>query len=353
MEETYFKNVMTATIFAVLLILSFFLIKPILLAIVSGMILAFIFTPLYKWLHKVTHGENLSATIICILLILIILLPLWFLTPIMINQSIKLYLSSQTMDLITPLKTIFPSFFTSETFSAEVGNVLSKFITNLSDSLINFAAGLIWNFPTIMLQLLVMFFTLFFVLRDRDQLVSFIQSLLPFSKEVQKKLFESSTGITSAVLYGQIVIGLIQGVIMGIGFFLFNVPNSLVLTLLASLAGVLPIIGTMIVWFPVLIYLFANGNNFAGFGILIFGLISSNIDNFLRPLFVSKRVKIPSSIILIGMIGGIFFFGVLGLILGPLILSYLLIILETYQKRKKSEFFVEQEEGNSFLLSKN
>jgi predicted PurR-regulated permease PerM len=193
------------------------------------------------------------------------------------------------------------------------------------------------------LHLLVASFAFFFALRDHEEIVEYVRSLLPFSKDVEKKLFDYTKGITNSVIYGQIVIGLIQGVISGLGFFIFGVPNALLLTLLATLAGVLPIIGTGIVVVPVVAYLFLAGNTVPAIGVSIFGIISSTIDNILRPIIVSRRTQIHSAIILIGMISGLFLFGVLGLILGPLILAYLIIILEIYRKKRSPEFLIKNE----------
>lgn len=333
MEEIYFRKIMSIVVLAVLIILSFFLLKPLILSIIFGMILAFIFYPVYNWLNKKTRSKNLSSFLICFSLIIIIALPAWFLTPIAVDQSIKIYLASQQMDFIAPIKSLFPSFFTSETFSAEIGSMIHSFATKTTNKLMNVLSSLILNFPVIFLQSIVVFFTLFFVLRDKDKFIEYIKSLLPFTKDVQKKLFESSKNITSAVIYGQIVIGVIQGVVMGVGFFLFKVPNPFIFTLLAILSGILPIIGVSIVFIPIVIYLLIAGNTFSALGVAFFGILSSSLDNFLRPIIVSKRTQIPSSIVLIGMIGGILLFGILGLILGPLILAYLLIVLELYRNK--------------------
>jgi len=188
----------------------------------------------------------------------------------------------------------------------------------------------------------VVFFTLFFVLRDKEEMTSYIESLLPFSKDVEKKLFELSKNLTASVIYGQIVIGIFQGIFLGVGLFIFKVPNALILTLLACLAGILPIIGVAIIWVPVAIYLLIAGNTFQALGVIIFGLISSSLDNFIRPIIVSKKTQMPSSLILIGMIGGLFLFGILGLILGPLILAYLLIILEVYRNKRTPSILTKQ-----------
>ena len=341
MEEIYFKKIMTAGIFLILIVLSFFLVKPILISLILGIILAFIFSPIYDWINDKIKSKNITAFILCALLLAIIILPIWFLTPIIIDQSFKVYQASQNMDFITPLKNIFPSMFASEEFSSEIGSIIRTFVTTTANKLVNSFGELILNFPVLFLHSLVVFFTFFFVLRDREELASYLKSLSPFSRDVEKKFFESSKGITASVIYGQVIIGLIQGIIAGIGFFIFQVPNALFLTFLASLAGIFPIIGTAIVWVPVAIYLIMDGNTFATLGVVIFGTISSSIDTFLRPIIVSKRTRIHSSVLLIGMVGGFFLFGIVGFVLGPLILSYLLILLEIYRKKSVPGIFIQ------------
>ena len=173
-------------------------------------------------------------------------------------------------------------------------------------------------------------------------MVLYIKSLLPFSKDVENKLFQQTEGITYSVLYGQVVIGILQGIIAGLGFFIFGVSNALLLTLFACLAGIFPIIGTTIVWIPVAIYLFVGGNLLAGTGVAIFGAVASVIDNILKPMIVSQRTTMPTSVALIGMVGGLFLFGILGFILGPLILAYLLIILDLYRNKKVPGLLVQE-----------
>ena len=153
---------------------------------------------------------------------------------------------------------------------------------------------------------------------------------------------DSIPALTISVIYGQVVVGILQGLAVGIGFFIFKVPNALFLTLLACIAGVFPIIGTTIVWAPVVIYLLIAGNTLPAFGVIIFGFISATLDNLVRPIIVAKRAHMHSALMLIGMIGGLFLFGIMGFILGPLILAYLLIILEIYRNKKSPGIFLKQ-----------
>jgi predicted PurR-regulated permease PerM len=342
MDKEYLRKITTGIVLLVLMVLAFFLVRPILLSIIMGLILAFVFSPIYDRIYKYSKSRNLSSFLICLLLLLVIILPLWFLTPIAIDQSIKVYIASQQMDFVTPLKNFFPGLFVSEQFSAEIGSTIYSFVTKITNSLMNSISKLILNFPTLFLQLLVVFFVLFFVLRDKEELIKYIQSILPFSKEIEKKLFKSSKDITVSVLYGQVVIGILQGIIVGIGFFIFKIPNALLLTFFAALAGIFPIIGTAIVWVPIVIYLLIAGDSLPAIGVAVFGLCSTIVENLVKPVFISKRTNMNTSLILIGMIGGLFLFGILGIILGPLIIAYLLIILELYRDKGSPTVFTQE-----------
>jgi predicted PurR-regulated permease PerM len=314
------------------------------MSIITAIIFAFVMTPLYNKLSKKIKSRNLNATIITVILIIIITIPAIFLTPVLLKQSIAIFLESQKINLIKPLQDIFPSLFMSDVFASEIASIIHSFITKITNGTMNMITNFIFNFPTLFLQSLVMLFTFFFVLRDNDKFVSYIQSILPFPKKTEEKLFKSSKDITFSVLYGQIIIGIMQGLFAGVSFFIFGVENALFLTVLACIMGIFPIIGTSIVWIPVAIYLFVEGQFWPAIGVISFGTIASIVENGVKPMIIAKRTNVNSAIILLGMIGGVFLFGALGFILGPLILSYLLIILEIYRDKRLPGVFIKHPE---------
>jgi predicted PurR-regulated permease PerM len=338
MNDEYFKKAVTTGIVIVLIALTFLVLKPILLSIIMGIILAVVFAPIYEYTLKYVKKPNLNSAIICIALILIILIPLIFLTPIIIEQSFGIYVASQQISFEGVISNLLPSL--SDDFSAELGGVLNKFITNSANSFVNSFSSLIFNLPNFLLQLIIVFSTFFFVLRDMAGFEKYVRSLLPFSKSIEDRLFKSSKDITFSVIYGQIIVGAIQGIIVGVGFFIFGVPNFLFLTILAILAGIFPIVGTTLIWLPVMIFLFIAGNDFQAVGVAAFGIVAAFIDNIVRPILVSKRARMHPLLILVGMIGGLFFFGILGFILGPLIIAYALIILEIYRGKELKGIFI-------------
>lgn len=336
-----FRKTMTTVLVIALMVLSFLVLRPILVSIIMALILVFIFSPIYDWLYKHIRNKNLSVTLIILFLLAIVVLPLWFLTPVLMRQTLAIFRKVQEIDFMSAIGSIFPAVFTSEEISNEVRHSIISLTRGTFDTVIDFLTQIIINIPIILLHLIVVFFTFFFVLKEKETVVEYVKSILPFSKEVERKLFEYTRGITASILYGHIVTGIIQGIILGIGLYIFGIPHALFLSIIAILAGILPMVGPMFIWIPLTIYLFSVGSIFTAIGILVFGLISSNIDNILRPIIVARRTQIHMGIIMISMIGGLFFYGILGLLLGPLIISYLLIFLEIYRGKKYPEIIRE------------
>lgn len=335
MEKDLLRKVGTSAILLILVVLTFFLLKPFLIAILLGLMLALVLYPIFNWFVKKVKHKGWASFIVCVLLAVVIFVPLWFLLPILVKQSIQIFIASQQLDLVTPFKNLFPSLFAYEQIGSEMSSIIYSFVTNITNSAMNILSDVVLNFAKITLQILVTLFVFFFALKDGKKLVDYLQSILPFEKEVEKKLFNSSKEITYSVLYGQVVLGVLQGIVVGIGFFAFGVSNALFLTIIAALAGIFPIIGTMIVWLPVVIYMMITGDPVGSIiGVAVFGVLSSLLENFVKPVFVAHRTNLHSALVLVGMIGGLFMFGILGIILGPLILAYLLIILEVYRNKK-------------------
>jgi predicted PurR-regulated permease PerM len=337
MDEKSFNKIASMVLLAVLAILTFFILRPILISTIFALILSFIFYPIYKKFLLWTKNKNLSALIICLILLAIIIIPLLFFVPLLVKQTFEVYLYMQGEDVLVPLHNLISNFFPSSDISNDLIIAVNSFTSKLASSFLSKFTEILLNSPIILLNLVLILFVFFFGLRDGDKFVNYIQTVSPLSKEAEKKIFKQFKDITHSVIFGQIVVGIAQGIITAIALFIFKVPNALVLTLIATFVGVLPIIGPWLVWVPVDIYLFLTGRTAAGFGMLVYGLlIITWVDTLVRPLIVSKKTKMNSAIVLVSMLGGLFVFGVLGLILGPLIISYLILLLESYKNKRES-----------------
>jgi len=312
-------------------ILAFIVIRPIFFAIIYGMLFAYILSPIYRFFLRRVKNENLAALIVCLGIFLILTIIFGIILGSIFNQLFSLYFAAQKIDLANILETMLPL---SSDISSNIANSIQVSFSNLLTSYANSIGDIIFNLPNLLLQMLVVFLILFYSLRDGEKAFKYFRGLSPMKRDVQVRFFEHFKGITKSVLVGQIVVGVIQGIIAGVGYFIFEVPNALLMTVITMLVGVIPIIGPWLVWIPIDIYLFAIGKTGAGLGLFLYGLFLINwVDTIIRPMIVSRRTQINPAIILIGMIGGLYVFGLLGLIVGPLILAYVILILELYRKQ--------------------
>ena len=240
--EKNFKDIITAILIAGLFILAILILKPVAMSIIFGILLSYIFFPIYKRVLIKIKKENLSAFLVCILLLLIVLIPLIFILSSIINQAINVYLSLQNIDLAFSLKQSLPSLFSSE-LSTNLASSMNSIVSKTISYFISKFSGFILNIPIIMLQFFIVIFVFFFGLRDGKKAVEYVRSLSPFEKETAQRFFIQFKDITNSVLLGQVVVGVIQGIIAGIGYFIFGVPYALFLTLLTMLVGIIPLIG--------------------------------------------------------------------------------------------------------------
>jgi len=336
LSDKTLKLIVSILLASAIFILTAVILKPVIMSIVLGILLGYIIYPLYVLTHKKIKNENLAALLVCLTLSALIIVPILVFFNSLVTQIVNLYWVLQNFNLANILGTMFPSFL--ENLSQQLTATINSFIPTLLSGALTTLTNIILNSPVYLLKFFVVIFVFFFTLRDGERIVEYIQSLSPLNKETEKQFFSHFRDITYSVLVGQIVIGILQGIVAGIGYFIFGVPNAVILTLVTILVGIIPMIGPWLVWVPVDFYLFSIGETNAGIGLLIYGLfIVSWLDNLLRPIIVSRRTKINSAIIIIGIIGGMMVFGVVGLVLGPLILAYAILILELYRKTKETE----------------
>jgi predicted PurR-regulated permease PerM len=339
MENGLFTKVLTAIIIIAVFVVSLFILKPILLSIIIALLAAYIFRPVYQKIRVYIKEKNTATAVLIILIILIFIIPVWFLTPLMIRQGFETYTQLQKIDLgnfITESLSFIPSQQVLTSFSAGINN----FVTQSFNSFLKGLTDLIVNFSDILLKFTVFIFVFYFAIRDADKLKEYVIKMSPFSSSTEKELIEEFRKITNAVVYGQFLIGVIQGIMLGLGLFILGVPNSLVLTFAAVAVSIIPVLGSWLIWLPVSIFLLVSGNIISGIILLLYGaLFVSVIDNVLRLFFLSKSSNLNIPLSVVGIIGGLYTFGIIGLVLGPLIICYMMVFINLYKDGKLHDIF--------------
>lgn len=205
-------------------------------------------------------------------------------------------------------------------------NVLER-IASSGGSVVMGAVGTVVSF-------MLMLFVLFFVLRDGPAFARKVVRLLPIEERRRSRLWQHLQDVTRAVFVGIGLTALVQGVLVGIGFWIAGLPSPLVFGVLAALFALVPFVGTLIVWGPGAIFLAIQGEFGHAIFLAIWGVVVVGmVDNFLRPMLISGRVQVPTIAVFIGVMGGLSAFGFIGLFLGPIVLG-LLVALFSFESEE-------------------
>ncbi|NYT81073.1 AI-2E family transporter [Alcaligenaceae bacterium] len=300
-------------------------------AIFWGAILAIIFQPLQRRLENRLKGRpNLCALISLFVIILIVILPVIFITGSLLQEGAVIYkrISSGELNLgayFEQIMNALPASVHDTLTRFGVGDIfslrekLSASALQGSKFLATQAVNVGQNTAQFLIGLGIMLYMLFFLLRDGVQLARQARHLIPLSEEHKQHLFRKFATVIKATVKGNVVVAATQGALGGLMFAFLGIQGALLWGVVMAFLSLLPAVGASLIWIPVAIYYLVTGAILQGVALTLFGvLVIGLIDNLLRPLLVGKDTKIPDYVILISTLGGLAVFGLNGFVIGPL-----------------------------------
>jgi predicted PurR-regulated permease PerM len=172
---------------------------------------------------------------------------------------------------------------------------------------------------------------LFFLLRDSDAFALGLRRLLPFEREQNDRLSLMTQRLVSASVSATLAISLVQGIVGGITFALLGITGAAVWGLVMGLLSFLPLVGATLIWLPAAVWLLLSGSVIKGVILLAVGIgIMGNVDNVVRPLFLSGHAQMNTLVVLVSLLGGVSAFGFIGVVLGPLVAAIITALVESY-----------------------
>ncbi|MBT4605242.1 AI-2E family transporter [archaeon] len=337
-----------AMLFLALVVLAFFVIKPLVLPLFFAGLLGYMLQPLYRWIKKKTKKPNISSFAVCSLVVVTILIPTVYFFKLLLQESYVLYLTIKQKLAIGVLTgcdiqvcNAISEFVSIPQVQFQIQEA-SRYITNIT---INWSSDLLSTLPSILLNAFVMIFALFYFLRDGPALIERIGYYLSVQKAQYAKILRRLQDATRGIVYGYLLIALIQGILGLIGFFIFGVESAIFWSIVMTFFALIPFAGTGVIWGPAGFLMLTSGITasdpvmiWKGVGLLAYGIfVISSIDNILRPSLMGDKAKIHPAIIMLGIFGGLAFFGIFGVIIGPIVLSLASIVVETYLGDKPSK----------------
>jgi predicted PurR-regulated permease PerM len=331
----------------VLLLLAFFIsaiflsmIRSFLMAIFLAGIFSALARPLYIRFERWYGGRRALASLsTMILIVIVVILPLGILMGIVTAQAIKV---GQT---VTPwvqeqiaqpgefhkLLSSLPFYDKLAPYSETIWRKAGELIGTISQFLISRLSTATLGAVNLLFMAFAMLYTMFFFLMDGDKLLHKILYYLPLHDQDEQRMLNKFTSVTRATLKGTAVIGILQGGLAGIAFWVVGIPSSVFWGTIMAVLSIIPGIGTALVWGPAVIILAAGGNFLKAGGLALFcALFIGSIDNLLRPILVGKDTQMHELMIFFGTLGGIFMFGIMGMFIGPIVAALFVTIWEIY-----------------------
>ena len=308
--------------------------KPFLNVIILALVLAILLYPVYERILKLVGGKaRTAAAIVIVLAIIFILTPLTLLSIQIFNQSRDVYIQLQNGEvdylqqaistIEKPLQERFPGF------SLDIKGVLQQIVVWIGNNASNIISGI----SNVLLGLMLVFISLFFFLKDGKKFLGYIVKMSPLDDTYDLKIFHRIGTMMSSVVRGVLFIAVVQAILVGLGFYIFGVPNATLWGTVTVVASLLPFIGTALVVFPGVAYLLITGHLAGAIGLAIWGtFLVGFIDNLLMPVTYGKSAQVHPLIILFAVLGGIYVFGPLGFLVGPMMVSFFIAILEIYRE---------------------
>lgn len=310
-------------LFLILLYFAFLLIKPFAIPVITSLLIVYILYPLYKWVHYFIKNKAIASVFMITFVAFLILIPLAFIINAVINETVIMY---HELD-ITEITSIVSKYT-----SGEIGGYLSQIVQKAAAFLLEVTSGVVLSLPKKVLNLVIMAFVAFFAFKDGEILAEKLGKLLPLKKSQKKKLHHKFVSTINGVVYGLITISILEGIIAIPAFYIFHVPSPFLWGLIMVLFSIIPGVGPATLWVPMVLIKLFYGQFWDALGLALYCsiLISLMIDLLLKHKLISEQAKIHPVITLIGVLGGLNLFGLVGMIIGPLILVLAMLFIDFY-----------------------
>jgi predicted PurR-regulated permease PerM len=340
MKTEWLYKTISLAIILVLFYLLYRVLSPFLITIAWAMVLSITFYPLYKLFLKFIKRPWAASLLTLIIILIIMLGPFSYIVGTLVSDITDVYstIEEKGFETITKIQThpsvagIFEKISTYKIFEGlDLEQSAINTLKTIGKSIAERTKDVFKNAVVLIVNFIIMCLTTFYFLKDGNTLASFIKRLLPFSETQKDRLEERVKEMVIAAIYGGLAVGVAQGTLGGIAFFLFGLPSPVFWGTAMAIFSLVPLFGCFIIWGTAGVILLLSGSYAKGIGLLLYGaLIISSVDNIIKPLVIGGRTKLHTLLVFFSVLGGIKFLGFLGFILGPLIAALCLSLLEIY-----------------------
>lgn len=322
----------------------YLLLSPFLVPIVWAMLLAFIVHPLLLQLMRVIRNRTVAALLMTVALALLIVVPTIWLSGKLAAEAKAVSLGqfvgkgglskAGSQALNSGIVASIQSWLEHQGLRLEdVRALMEKGTTNISNYFMANATTIARNLLSFVIDLGIMLFSLFYLLRDGEDYYEFVRVLTPLAEDDKAMVFETLRAMLSSTMRGLLLTALLEGVLLGVGYLVAGVPYWLLLGAASGAAALVPIGGTAFVWIPASAYLWFTAGWGWALALFIWGtIVAGVIDNLLKPLTMGQGTGLPAVALFFGITGGLEVYGFLGMFAGPAVIAIFAALIRVYRR---------------------
>jgi len=329
---------------AISLYLCWRMIQPFMGVIAWATVLVIVFYPVHQRLLKRIRRPSLAALVSCALVILIILVPVALITLAVVNelsgalQSLQAgvnYVLDPNSRLSGPILNFINRYVDISQLRSE--EFLLERLKGVSGQIAGQTLGFLGGLASFIVQMFFVIFTMYYFFKDGENISRTIRDSLPLDREQADSIMSRTREVIDASVYGVISIAIIQGTLGGLAFWVLGLPSAIIWGVVMTFLSMVPMLGAFLVWVPGAIYLALTGHWVKALLLAFWGtLVIGMIDNFLRPKLVGSRTRLHELLIFFAVLGGLSVFGVLGVVLGPVVVAITLALVDVYRAAGRS-----------------
>lgn len=344
MKREYILVSLFFLITAIFFYLFYQLMIPFFAPIIWAAVFVIIFFPLYERLLIKIKSKGVTSLLMCLFIIILIIGPIAYLFAALVGEAIAAVTKVNEMiktgeldkyiafDLpwIETLKTKLSSYY--DFSKVNIDQIVKQSIENVSSVILNQTSWLIANTTRMIFYFALMIFTMYYFFKDGERMVHKMKRLMPLTPNQVNVTFHQLREVIQATMYGGLVVALLQGLMGGILFAVMGVPSAVFWGAIMAFLAIIPFVGAFIIYVPAGLIMIIGGSYIKGIFIIAIGtLVISQVDNVIRPYLISGKTEMHPLLLFFTILGGIYLFGLLGIVLGPLIAAVFVTLLKIFE----------------------
>ncbi|WP_253737291.1 AI-2E family transporter [Halohasta salina] len=303
------------------------IVLPFLNWILVAVILAYVLAPLDRRLSR-RLPSSLSAGISITIGLFAIVLPVLVVLGVAAAQTRRL-ITGFDPEVVFRVDDLIADRFGIQINVMDLQETLSGAISSGARGVVGNVFSIVGGLPELFIGITVMFFVVYYLLKDGDRAAAWLRTVLPLDPEIREDLIDETSLLLYNSLVGTVAVAGVQAVLLGIAFVLVGLQNVVFWTVVTFVAALLPLVGASIIWLPASVYFLVVGRPVAAVALAVFGaVVISTVDNVLRPMVMRRGAQLSPVLTILGIFGGIALFGFVGLFVGPIVLGVTKLLVE-------------------------